>query len=164
MFIEEYGNDYVKGTIDLPVGQELIFTTIPYDEGWKVYIDGDRVETVMALDSLLAVPSTAGYHEIEFVYRPDCAVYGGLISVIGIVAFALIVLWSRMRRIRALAKCDGGKTKHFFYYAGDSVCGWQKEADEVKEQADEVLADASENSETNPCEEGDAACENEPEA
>ena len=163
MFIEEYGNDYVKGTIDLPVGQELIFTTIPYDEGWKVYIDGEEVETVMALDSLLAVPSTAGYHEIEFVYRPDCAVYGGLISVIGIVAFALIVLWSRMRRLRALAKCDGGKTKHFFYYAGDAVCGWQKEADEVKDEG-EAFAETSEIIENDSSEEEDAACENEPEA
>ena len=130
MYIEDYGNDYVKGTIDLPVGQELIFTTIPYDEGWKVYIDGERVETVKVLDSLLAVPSTAGYHEIEFVYRPDCAVYGGLISVVGIIAFALIVIWSRMRRVRCAVKCDDGKTKHFFYYAGDDKAEWLLEAAE----------------------------------
>ena len=130
MYIEDYGNDYVKGTIDLPEGQELIFTTIPYDEGWKVYVDGEKVETVKALDSLLAVPSTAGYHEIEFVYRPDCAVYGGLISVIGILAFVLLVIWSRVRRVRALAKCDGGKDRHFFHCAGDTVDEWTREAAE----------------------------------
>ncbi len=131
MYIEDYGNDYVKGTIDLPEGQELIFTTIPYDEGWKVYIDGERVETITVLDSLLAVPSTAGYHEIEFVYRPDCAVYGGLISVIGILAFAVLIVWSRVRRVRALAKCDDGKTTHFFYCDGDSCGTWMKEAAEA---------------------------------
>ncbi|MBQ3489816.1 MAG: YfhO family protein [Clostridia bacterium] len=128
MTVLEYGNDFLKGTIDLPEGQELIFTTIPYDEGWKVYIDGKRVDTVMALDSLLAIPSTAGFHDIEFVYRPDCAVYGGLISVIGIVLFALAIVWSRMRRVRALVKCDNGKTKHFFHYEGDSVTAWNCEA------------------------------------
>ena len=133
MEINDYGNDYVKGKITLPVGQELIFTTIPYDEGWKVYIDGKQVETVMALDSLLAVPSTAGEHEIEFVYRPDCAVYGGIISVIGILAFALIVIWSRLRR-RALAPANSGKTKHFFYHKGDSAGeGWLLESMETKE-------------------------------
>ena len=159
MYIEDYGNDYVKGTIDLPVGQELIFTTIPYDKGWKVYIDGERVETVTVLDSLLAVPSTAGYHEIEFVYRPDCAVYGGILSAIGILAFAALVIWSRMRRVRVLAKCDDGKTMHFFHYAGDVEDGWMKESAEA---AACVETTATEIAET-PSEEADAPSEDKPE-
>ena len=142
MYIEEYGNDYVKGVIDLPVGQELIFTTIPYDEGWKVYIDGEEVEGVMVLDSLLAVPSTAGFHEIEFVYRPDCAVYGGLISVIGIVLFALLIVWSRLRRTRRAVACEGGKTAHFFHHAGDETGKWLLEASEACDCASESDAEA----------------------
>lgn len=130
MNIKEFGNDYVKGEIYLPEGQELIFTTIPYDEGWKVYIDGKRVETVMVLDSLLAIPSTAGDHTIEFVYRPNCAVYGGLISIVGIIVFAFIVIFSRMRRVRQAVKCDDGKTQHFFYYADDTTGKWLLEASE----------------------------------
>ena len=130
MDIKEYGNDYVKGEIYLPEGQELIFTTIPYDEGWKVYIDGKKAETVKVLDSLLAIPSTAGDHTIEFVYRPNCAVYGGLISIVGIIAFALIVIWSRVRRVRQAVKCDDGKAQHFFYYADDTTGKWLLEASE----------------------------------
>jgi uncharacterized membrane protein YfhO len=157
MDIKEYGNDYVKGEIYLPAGQELIFTTIPYDEGWKVYIDGKQVETVKALDSLLAIPSTAGDHTIEFVYRPDCAVYGGLISVVGIVAFALIVIWSRMRRVRRAVKCDDGKAQHFFYYAGDEKGAWLTEAAEACDCTD-ASAEVSEETKT------DKACENESES
>ena len=143
MVIEEYGNDYLKGFIDLPVGQELIFTTIPYDEGWKVYIDGKRVETIQVLDSLLAIPSEAGEHEIEFVYRPNCAVYGGLLSVIGILLFALVVVWSRVRRVRELAKCGNDEKKtHFFHYAGDSVGAWTCEMLE-DEACEEKLPEAS---------------------
>jgi uncharacterized membrane protein YfhO len=134
MDIVEYGNDYVEGNIYLPEGQELIFTTIPYDEGWKVYVDGKKVEPVMVLDSLLAVPSTAGEHDIRFVYRPDCAVFGGILSVLGILAFVALVIWSNMRRIRALAKFDDGKERHFFYYGGDAVCGWDMEAAETDEK------------------------------
>ena len=163
MYIEEYGNDYVKGWIDLPRGQELIFTTIPYDEGWKVYIDGEQVETVMVLDSLLAIPATEGGHEIEFVYRPDCAVYGGIISVIGILAFALLVIWSRARRVRALAKCTGDKTQHFFYYAGDVKGEWLTEAAEVAEVSEETSDETERNapSEEKTTEEN---CENETES
>ena len=153
MYIEEYGNDYVKGSIDLPEGQELIFTTSPYDKGWKVYIDGEKAETVMALDSLLAVPSTAGYHDIEFVYRPDCAVYGGILSVIGILAFAALVIWSRMRRVRVLAKCDDDKTTHFFHYAGDAEDGWMKEAMEACDDAPaKEITEASSEEESEACE------------
>ena len=128
MLVTDYGNDYLNGEIILPEGQELIFTTIPYDKGWKVYIDGKRVETVEVLDSLLAVPSTAGEHTIKFVYRPDCAVYGGIISLLGILIFAAIVLWSRIRRVRELAKCDDNATTHFFHYKGDVDGAWVCEA------------------------------------
>ena len=128
MYVTEFGNDYLEGEIVLPEGQELIFTTIPYDKGWKVYIDGKRVETVEVLDSLLAVPSEAGAHTIKFVYRPDCAVYGGLISVLGILIFAALIIWSRMRRVRVLAKCDDNANTHFFHYDGDSVGTWDCEA------------------------------------
>lgn len=159
MDIKEYGNDYVKGEIYLPEGQELIFTTIPYDEGWKVYIDGKRAETVKALDSLLAIPSTSGDHTIEFVYRPDCAVYGGLISVIGIIAFALIVIWSRMRRVRRAVKCDDGKAQHFFYYADDTAGKWLLEASET---CDCTSSDTAEPApEAKPT---DEVCENESES
>ena len=163
MDIKEYGNDYVKGEIYLPAGQELIFTTIPYDEGWKVYIDGERVETVKVLDSLLAIPSTEGDHTIEFVYRPNCAVYGGLITVVGIIAFALIVIFSRMRRVRRAVKCDDGKALHFFYCEGDVKGKWLMEAAEVcdcvsDQKVGEVSSEISEEIVT------DEARESEPES
>ncbi|MBQ8497068.1 MAG: YfhO family protein [Clostridia bacterium] len=128
MYVQEHGNDYLKGTIELPEGQELIFTTIPYDEGWKVYIDGEEVAYEKALGALIAVPSTAGFHEIEFVYRPDCAVYGGMIALIGIAIFVLLIVWSRCRPLRKLVKCDSDIQKHFFYYKGDSVGTWLQES------------------------------------
>ena len=166
MYVEEHGNDYLKGTIELPEGQELIFTTIPYDEGWKVYIDGEEVETTMALDSLLAIPSEAGFHEIEFVYRPDCAVYGGMISVIGLVFFALLIVWSKCRKVRALVKCDGGD-KHFFHYAGDTVGTWMLEKAELdaccetKEEAIEsAIPETEETAVSEPVSEETAESEN----
>ena len=63
-------------------------------------------------------------------------IYGGILSVIGILAFAAIVIWSRMRRVRAIAKCDDGKTMHFFHYEGDSVGEWTLETAESDACAD----------------------------
>jgi len=165
MYIEEYANDYIKGSIELPVGQDLIFTTIPYDEGWKVYIDGKQVETVKALDSLLAIPAEAGFYEnVEFVYRPDCAVYGGVISVIGILLFLCLVIWSRVRRVRAIVKCDDGRSTHFFHCSGDSTGKWLLEAAETEELASED-APAQTDAPTEASVEADGeACEGETES
>ena len=91
MNIEKYGNDYLEGDIYLPEGQTTIFTTIPYDEGWNVYIDGKKVETTKVMDSLLAIKSTEGYHTIKFRYMPRNYVISGLLSIFSIIV--LIVLW-----------------------------------------------------------------------
>ncbi len=51
---------------------EILFTTIPYDVGWNVYIDGEKVnkdDIVQISDSLLGVKVTRGEHSIKFVYK-----------------------------------------------------------------------------------------------
>ena len=130
MYVEEYGNDYLEGVIDIPAGQELIFTSIPYDEGWKVYIDGEKAEAVKALDSLLAVPTTEGFHEIKFIYRPISYTIGMPLTVIGLLSFAGFILWSMIRKLRFTEKAGAEKTTHFFYCKGDETVGWLLEAEE----------------------------------
>jgi uncharacterized membrane protein YfhO len=99
--IEEYSNTMIKGTINLPEGQELILTTIPYDKGWNCYVDGEKVEAVCALGSLLAIESTAGEHEIEFRYMPKYYVIGFVISGVGIASFAGIIAYTIIKNKRA---------------------------------------------------------------
>jgi uncharacterized membrane protein YfhO len=101
MKIEEYSNTLMKGTISLPEGQELILTTIPYDKGWNCYIDGEKVEPVCALGSLLAIESTAGEHEIELRYMPDCYVIGFIVSGVGIASFIAIIAYTIVKNKRA---------------------------------------------------------------
>ena len=105
MEVEKFGNDYLKGNIYLPEGQTLIFTTIPYDAGWNVYIDGKKAETVKAMDSLLAVKSTEGYHEITFRYMPRGYVLSFIISGIAIaamIAYLVILLLQRAGKVKIL--------------------------------------------------------------
>ncbi len=110
MKVEEHSNTMLKGTISIPEGQELILTTIPYDEGWNCYIDGKKVEIKKALGSLLAIETTAGEHTIEMRYMPKCYVAGFIISAVGILSFAgiiaLEILKKRRVRAAALAVCE----------------------------------------------------------
>lgn len=50
----------------------LLYTSIPYDEGWKIKVDGQDVEYIKLLDGLIAVQLNEGNHVIEFKYKtPD---------------------------------------------------------------------------------------------
>ena len=46
-----------------------IYTSIPYDEGWNVYIDGERTDTFLIGNSLLGFDINDGDHEITLVYK-----------------------------------------------------------------------------------------------
>ncbi len=79
----------VYGTINVPEGDGVVFTTIPYDAGWEVTVDGHSVETIPVLnETLLAFRITPGEHELEFNYKPNCVKYGLMLTFGGLAVFA----------------------------------------------------------------------------
>ena len=82
-------DDRITGTITVPEGDSVVFTTIPYDAGWEVTVDGQKAETLPVLnETLLAFRITPGEHELELRYKPDCVKYGLLLTFTGLLIFA----------------------------------------------------------------------------
>ncbi len=100
--ITSFADDHIIASANVPSGKTTVFTTIPYDEGWIVKVDGKEVKTAMTIDCLMSFPITEGEHEVELVYLPDCIVYGRIISIAGLILFggaiALEVLRNRRRK------------------------------------------------------------------
>lgn len=100
----------LSGTINVKEGQNQIFTSIPYDEGWKITVDGERVEIYEALDALITFDLETGEHKIEMEYMPDSFVNGVLISLCGVSAFVLlesaqyVIRNKKSRRAKGVAK------------------------------------------------------------
>ncbi|MBO5716121.1 MAG: YfhO family protein [Clostridia bacterium] len=86
---EKSTDDHIFGSITTHESNKTIMTTIPYDKGWKVYVDGKQVDTYSIYgDSLMAFDvENAGEHEIEFKYMPKIYVIGGIISGASFVLF-----------------------------------------------------------------------------
>jgi len=101
--ITEWTEDTLVGSINVSEGDELIFTSIPYDKGWKVIVDGKEVETFEILDALMAFRLTPGEHTLTLKYRPNCAMYGSVISVCGVVVFIGICIADHIYRRRRKA-------------------------------------------------------------
>ena len=110
--MSEFSDDQLDGTIDVLPGQELIYTSIPYDKGWKVTADGKEIETFEILGGLIAFRLDAGSYDLKMEYRPDCIVYGSMISAGAVVLFILICVGDMIiRKRRRLRETLAGRDK-----------------------------------------------------
>lgn len=80
--IKEYGDTYVKGNIDVEE-RGIMFTSIPYDEGWTATVNGEKAETVPLLDkAFTGIKLDKGTYEIEMQYEAQGKRDGEIISAI----------------------------------------------------------------------------------
>ncbi len=100
MNITSFEDTYIEGNINVSEENSLLYTSIVYDEGWTVCVDGEEQELLMTNDSLIAVEISAGYHEITFRYMPKCYVVGSAISICGILAFAGAIVLDEFKKRR----------------------------------------------------------------
>ena len=77
----------MKGTINT-TRDGLFYTSVPYEKGWKAYVDGNEVEITPVGGSLVAFSLDKGSHTIELKYTPNGFAPGMVISVICLLAFA----------------------------------------------------------------------------
>ena len=104
--VTEHTGHSIEGNFTASREKELVLTTIAYDKGWKVKVDGKEVETVKALGALVAfyVEGTAGQtHKIEMVYSPNTFWIGLTVTAICLVILILLIVFrKRMMRIKVL--------------------------------------------------------------
>ena len=72
-----------------------MMTSIPYDEGWTVYVDGAKQDPVKVKDTFIGVKLTAGTHKVEMKYFPKGLKEGAAISGLSILALLLIALFTK---------------------------------------------------------------------
>ena len=96
--IESYTEDSFYGTIFAPTDTQTILTTIPYDEGWKITVDGEEIEYFETLDALITFVIDAGEHEVTMEYRPESYRVGMTSTAVCSVLFLLLCLLDLITR------------------------------------------------------------------
>ena len=94
LIVTDYTEDSFKGIFTASHEKELVMTTLAYDQGWRITVDGKQVEPVKALGSVLAfyIEGDAGEtHDVSLVYRPNVLVVGGIISGVSLATFLALV-------------------------------------------------------------------------
>ncbi len=101
----DYKDHNITGTMVTEKDDQMVTTTIPYDRGWRVFVDGKAVESYEVANALLAFNiDDAGEHDIKFVYAPTALVLGTGISVIATIFFILIIVFEKLLRRNKLVR------------------------------------------------------------
>ena len=93
--ITSYTDTEVKGNITVKEAGTC-FTSIPFDEGWTLYVDGVKTEYSATKDAFIAFDLSEGTHEIELKYAARGFKTGLVISIFcgvvfaGMIAFRII--------------------------------------------------------------------------
>ncbi len=84
----------IEGNIN--VSQDgILYTSINYDTGWSVYIDGKKVSNddivPLGTNALLGVRISEGEHTVQFKYTPEGLIMGCTISITTLIMLLLIM-------------------------------------------------------------------------
>ncbi|MGN1481474.1 YfhO family protein, partial [Porcipelethomonas sp.] len=92
--LTEAGGRHLEGTINAGEGQ-VMMTSIPYEPGWTVKVDGEKVEPICIVKALLGVELSPGEHTVEMTYTPPGLVPGLGALVLGIVCIVFIYRYDK---------------------------------------------------------------------
>ena len=85
-------SSHLKGSIRVPEDGGVVTLSLPYDKGWRIYVDGKETEQKKAAGILMSFDAAPGDHSVEMKYLPQGTVPGGIISL---VALAVLILCIR---------------------------------------------------------------------
>lgn len=89
MEVTAYSETKIEGSIC--VREDGVFmTSIPYDEGWTIYVNGEKRKTCRVLEGFLGVELLKGDYTIKMVYRCPGLMKGLITTLFGILCFLLI--------------------------------------------------------------------------
>ena len=111
-------DDYLVGEVDAKAGQ-ILYTSIPYEPGWTIKVDGKKVEErfediindagtsvmvndtdgkdgeVVILNALIGLRLPEGHHTVSMKYSPPGFRTGCVFLVFGIAAIVLLFIYDR---------------------------------------------------------------------
>lgn len=90
--ITEHSDTHLLGTVEAKQ-DGVLFTTIPYEPGWTILVDGKETQPVKLLDSLIGLELTAGEHTVEMTFWPDYLTLAIVVSLVGLSFIGIIAVF-----------------------------------------------------------------------
>lgn len=93
--LEKSTDSQLRATFSNTEKRSRILFTIPYDNGWSVYVDGKKAETYQAAGIFLAVGGIEeGSHTLTLKYIPENFILGVVISLVSLTVLILLIVYA----------------------------------------------------------------------
>jgi len=97
--ITKFSDTNITGEITAK-DDEIMFTSISFEPGWNVKIDGKKVEPIKLVGSLIGIEVPAGTHTVSMSFFPKYFLVGILVSIGGVIL--IVVIWILEKRSKKL--------------------------------------------------------------
>ena len=101
MQLGDFNDNYITGKINVENDNQLLYFSVPYDNGWTIKVDGEIIKPIKVAEAMMAIPINKGEHQIEMKFVSSGLKEGIIISGISIfliVIFDLIVYLKKIKR------------------------------------------------------------------
>lgn len=88
---------YFKGSVTSKRGRDCLLLSIPYEESWRIRIDGEVVEGEQVLGALTLVEVPEGTHEIELFFAPKGFLSGSILTLSCVLLIIVLYFISRRK-------------------------------------------------------------------
>jgi len=100
---QETKGDIIKGNIKV-IDDGYLVTTIPYDEGFSIYIDGEKQELMRVNKAFIGSSITKGKHDIKIVYQAPLLKEGKVVSFISLILLIIVMIYEKFVRCKVVLK------------------------------------------------------------
>lgn len=99
----------VQGSISLDE-DKILCLSIPFSTGWTAYVDGEKTEILQGNTMFMAIPLSAGEHNIELLYTTPGLRVGICLSVVGVILFVILFMWKHKHKGAKRNRIDAKQT------------------------------------------------------
>ncbi len=93
-------NDQIQANITIHDHTKYVMTSLPYDEGWSVLVDGKTIPYEKVQLGFIGFQLEPGTHEVEFTYHIPYLKEGIIASIASMVIYGILIAISK-RKTRA---------------------------------------------------------------
>lgn len=86
------------GTATVDQEDELLFLSIPWDQGWTVTVNNTNVKPEKVLSAFIGIPLSQGEHEIVLDFVPKGFMIGRIITIVSLLLLIVVVWYERARK------------------------------------------------------------------
>ena len=94
----QYDGDNIEGDITVSGQKKYVFTSVPYDTGWTVTVDGQKIDYESVQLGFIGFQLEPGEHHVTFSYHIPGLITGAAVSSVTVTAVIVLCLFERRKK------------------------------------------------------------------